>query len=875
MLDLRGYEIRGLLGAGGMGEVHRAYDKRLGREVAIKRLPQIFTTDPDRLARFEREARVLASLNHPNIAAIYGIEDTSSDPERRSCALILELVEGPTLADRIDRGPLKIVEATDVAIQIARALEAAHESGIVHRDLKPANIKITPQRTVKVLDFGLATPVKDASTSQTELSTVALQHTQPGTIMGTPSYMSPEQVRGLPVDPRTDIWAFGCVLFEMLTGEPAFAGATMSDIVAKVLERDPEWASLPAATPDAMHRVLRWALVKDAHRRLRHVGDAILELEAAAPSASRLDTEPGRRRWPMVAALVAAAMIAAVIGAAVALRWLPSSADTTSRSASNFTIPVGASEVLPRNAAISPDGRYIAYIAGPLGNQKTYLRKVGDRQSRVLAELPLQSPQPFFSPDSQWVAFFDAGKLKKVPVGGGVPVTLADAPTPRGGTWVTDGSIVFAPISRGGLMLLPATGGSAQVLTTPEATRGETSHRNPAFVQGSDIVLFLTDGNGRSFQAVSLRTKHITVLVQGDGISPRYVPTGHLAYLLDERLVAVPFDLNALRITGSPFTIVEGAASFSFSDDGTLLFSDAAPANVLASTPVWVNRDGTASPLPLRAAEYDHPRLSPDGRSIVLYKQEGGDRNLWLYDITRDTLSKFTLTSPSDWPVWSSDSRSVIYGSSRAGTQYDIFSKPVDGSSAERALLARPLTQIPRAAAVSGDVLIFEETYADKPNTLWRMSLRQPGEPQPLFDSPAGEMMPTLSPDGRWMGYVSSRSGRNEVWVRSSTGTGSTWQISNEGGVEPVWSPNGRELFYRENAKMVVVDVTPSATPSFGKPRALFEGAFIFGRTEGQEFDVSPDGRRFLMLKPEQPLAATPLNVRVNWFNELRQRVPE
>ena len=444
MLDLSGYEIRGLLGAGGMGEVHRAYDRRLGREVAIKRLSHAFTTDPDRLARFEREARVLASLNHPNIAAIYGIEDTSSDSEHRSCALILELVEGPTLADRIERGPLKIAEAIDVAIQIARALEAAHESGIVHRDLKPANIKITPQGTVKVLDFGIATPatpVKDASSSQTGLATVAVQHTLPGTIMGTPSYMSPEQVRGLPLDRRTDVWAFGCVLFEMLTGKQPFSGVTMSDVVAKVLERDPDWASLPAGIPDAMQRVLRWALVKDVHRRLRHVGDAILELEASGSSASR--QEPARRRWPLVTALVAAAIIGAVVGA-IGARWLQPESANTIRATSRFAIPVAPLEVIPQNVAISPDGRYIAYLAGPPDHQKTYLRHVDDRASRVISEVPMQAPQPFFSPDSQWVAFFDANKLKKMPVEGGSSITLAEAPTPRGGT----GSVMDRSSSR-------------------------------------------------------------------------------------------------------------------------------------------------------------------------------------------------------------------------------------------------------------------------------------------------------------------------------------------------------------------------------------------------------------------------------------------
>ena len=473
MLDLSGYEMRGLLGAGGMGEVHRAYDKRLRREVAIKRLPQAFTTDLDRVARFEREARILASLNHPNIAAIYGIEDASSDAGHRSCLLILELVEGPTLADRIQRGRLKIAEAIDVAIQIARALEAAHESGIVHRDLKPANIKITPQGTVKVLDFGIATPATSApdSASHTDRSTVTVQPTQPGLIIGTPAYMSPEQARGLPVDRRTDVWAFGCVLFEMLTGKSAFPGATTSDIVAKVLEREPDWTSLPEGLPGAIHRVLTWALAKDVHRRLRHIGDAILELEGATASASLRDTPPARRRWLTAAALVVAALSGVLTGA-LGARWLQSSSANATRATSRFAIPVAPPEVIPQNVAISPDGRYIAYLAGPPDHQKTYLRRVDDRESRVISEVPMQAPQPFFSPDSQWVAFFDANKLKKMPVEGGSSIVLAEAATPRGGTWIEDGSIVFAPVSRGALMWIPANGGSPQALTSPDQERG-------------------------------------------------------------------------------------------------------------------------------------------------------------------------------------------------------------------------------------------------------------------------------------------------------------------------------------------------------------------------------------------------------------------
>ena len=887
MLGLSGYEIRGLLGAGGMGEVHRAYDKRLRREVAIKRLPENFTTDPDRLARFEREARVLASLNHPNIATIYGIEDTSSDPEHRSCALILELVEGLTLAERIDRGPLKIAEATEVAMQIARALEAAHESGIVHRDLKPANIKITPQGTVKVLDFGIAAPaaVKEIPTSQTELTTVAGQHTQPGTIIGTPSYMSPEQVRGLPVDRRTDVWAFGCVLFEMLTNKPAFPGATTSDIVAKVLERDPDWDSLPATIPEAMHRVLRWALVKDVHRRLRHVGDAILELETSASSPSRHDPEPVRRLWPMVGALVVAAVISAIIGA-LGARWLRPQPASGARGSSRFAIPVAPLEVLPQNVAISPDGRYIAYLAGPPDHQKTYLRHVDDRQSRVISEMPMQAPQPFFSPDSQWIAFFDGGKLKKMQVEGGAPVTLAEAATPRGGTWISDGSIVFAPISRGGLMQLPASGGPPQALTTPVEERGETSHRQPEFLPQSRTVMFIAESSGqagRSLQAVSLDTKAIRLVKTGDGLLPRYVPTGHLAQVMDGKLIVTPFDAIALQFTGLPVTVAEDVNSFSFSNEGTLVYSEAPAYDPRVSKLVWAGRDGSLSPLPLPPAVYDHPRVSADGRKIVIHRAEGrpvsGSVNsssggLWLYDVARDTLSKLTYEATANWGVWSADGTSIIYGSNLPRTTWDIWVTPVDGSAPARELLTRRLTQIPRAASPTGDALIYEETYPDRPNTLWRLPLQGPGEPKPLVSPGTGEMMPTFSPDGRWVGYVSMVSGRYEINVRSSTGEGSIWLISNAGGVEPVWSGDGRELFYRADDTMMAVDVSLSTPISFGKPHALFEGSYVFGATEGQEFDVTRDRSRFLMLKPQRVFEPIPLTVIVNWFDDLRRRVP-
>ena len=869
------YEIRGLLGAGGMGQVYRAFDTRLQRDVAVKVLPQVFADD-QRVARFEREARVLASLNHPHVGTIYGFEEATPAAGRHIRALILELVAGETLAERVGRGALPAAEAIRLAIQIAEALEVAHEQGIVHRDLKPANIKVTPQGSIKVLDFGLAAISRAVPSSELTHVRTASARTQPGLILGTPAYMSPEQARGQVVDTRTDIWAFGCVLFEMIVGRRAFTGPTSSDVIATILERDPDWTALPAQTPDAVHRVLRWALAKDPGRRWRDIADARLELEAAGTTWSGAPaSEQPRRKWRIHAAWGAAVVLAAVIAFAVSRALSGPASEEAPAVSSQFAIPVGAQETLARTVAISPDGRYVAYQAGPPGHQKTYLRAVGERESRLIAEVPIQAGQPFFSPDSEWVAFFDARKLKKLAVRGGAPVTLAEASTPRGGTWGADGSIVFAPVARGGLVRISAEGGPPQVLTTLDSGRGETSHRFPAFLSQSRSVVFVAEHTGsadRSLQAVSLEDRRVTVILQSaDATNPCYLPTGHLAYLSGDKLVAVPFNLTNVRASGATVTLAEHVTSFSFSEAGTLVYSEAVVAeNTSSSTPVWAARDGAITPLPLPPGNYHHPRIAADGR-IVVYKEVLGDDHLWIYDTARETLAKFTFTFANNWPVWTPDGTRIVYASNRPGSQWDVVEKAADGSGPERILLARPLTQIPRAISPSGDTLVFEESYPDRANALWGMPLRGPGGPHRLFD--ASEMMPTFSSDGRWLAYVSAQSARNEVYVRSSTGEGRTWQISDGGGVEPVWSANGRELFYRADDTMMAVAVEQSPSLSFGKPRPLFAGIFLFGDTEGQEFDVSRDGRRFLMLKPQIARVAAPLQVVVNWFDEVRRLV--
>jgi serine/threonine-protein kinase len=535
----------------------------------------------------------------------------------------------------------------------------------------------------------------------------------------------------------------------MVTGKPAFAGATISDVIAGVLEREPDWAALPEEAPESVRRVLRWALAKDPRQRLRDIADARLALETAAAVLPGAETRRSLRRQGITrAAWVAAVIVSAGVGAAISRAVRPA-VSVAAGVSSQFAIPVGQTEVLPRNVAISPNGRFVAYLAGPPGNQKTYLRRIGEPESHVIAELPMQAPQPFFSPDSQWLAFFDAGKLKKLAVDGGSSIILAEAPTPRGGTWGTDGSIVFAPISRGGLMWIPPSGGPPRVLTTPNGDRGETSHRFPVFLPQSSTVLFVVAGtsDANALQAVSLDDPRVRLIMRGVVTNPRYLPTGHLAYLINEKLVAAPFDLQTLQLAGASITLAERVNSFAFSDEGTLVYSESTLADTRVSTPVWTARDGAVTPLPLPPAIYDHPRISPDGRSIVVQKAmlPAGSGDLWVYDTTRETLTKFTLTARNNWPVWTPDGKRLIYGSNRPDTQWDIVEKPADGSGPERMLLARPLTQIPRAVSPTGDTVVFEETYADRANTLWQMPLREIGEPHPLFDR-AGEMMPTFSP---------------------------------------------------------------------------------------------------------------------------------
>jgi len=890
------YQVLARLGAGGMGEVYRAHDTRLGRDVAIKILPSAFTSDPDRLARFEREARMLASLNHPHIGAIYGVEEESGDGGTHVAALILELVEGQTMAERLARGPLPAAEALTFARQVADALDAAHEKGIVHRDLKPANIKITSDGAVKVLDFGLAKLDARGAFDAGALSqspTVTIGGTREGVIVGTAGYMSPEQARGTSVDKRTDVWAFGCVLYEMLTGRLAFAGETVSDTIAAVLGREPDWDALPDETSPGLRRLLQRCLDKDPRRRLRDIADARIELEdtLAASSASLISTsarDASHRRavpWYAVATVVLSALIATI--AVWNLKPVPA---TAPQSEARLTLPVPEGIRLPLGSfgsviAVSPDGNHVAFVGESANTDRLYLRTLKDADTKMLPDTD-DAAQPFFSPDSRWLAFFAGGKLKKVPTTGGVPVVVCDVPASRGGFWSENGTIVFSPQARAGLFQVSADGGAAKQITTLDTSRGETSHRLPELLPGGETILFAAYGatyQDVAIVAQSLKTGERQVLIEGASL-PRYVSTGHLLYVQPKRpgtVMAVAFDPKSQRIMGTPAPVVEGVLSergdyahWSIARSGMLVY---APGGFQEpkSNLVYVDRKGVATPVgtPL-LRPYSFPRLSPDGRRLVITLQ-GIQSVLWIYERATGTFNRLTFAGNNDWAAWTPDGKRVTYASNRA-EPWRLFWKSADGSGNEEPLLAMKVgNQQPYSWSPDGKVLVYSDGRPEAGQDIWALRVDGDRQPTPILHTLASEVDARLSPDGRWLAYASDESGRYEVYVQSFSGSGGKWQISSNGGREPVWAHNGRELFYRNEGKMLAAEVATQPTFQAATSRLLFQGPYEATTTLSPDYDVTPDDQRFVMVqRSDQQSPTTDFNVVVNWLEELKQRVP-
>ncbi|HXG56281.1 MAG TPA: protein kinase [Vicinamibacterales bacterium] len=872
------YEITALIGEGGMGAVYRARDTRLDRDVAVKIVHPSFAEDPGRLQRFEREARLLASLNHPHIATIHGLEEAGGVR-----LLIMELVQGITLARRISTGPLPVNEALAVAVQIAAAIEAAHEGGVIHRDLKPANVMLTPGGDVKVLDFGLAKAMAAEETGPEApfARTRTSSGTGAGVMLGTAAYMSPEQARGTGVDRRTDVWAFGCLLYEMLAGRRAFPGATDSDIIVAVLTLEPEWIALPENVPPAIRRLLRRSLEKDVRRRLHDIGDARLEIEDAIagvpePVSGVVALPPQRaagRKGPWLAVTAAAIAGAALLG------WTLRPDPPPIRSAAHFDIP------LPDGArlagldfpaiALSPGETHLAFVASRGGNSQLYVRPL---QSPDAAPIPGTEDAlcPFFSPDGQWIAFFASGKLKKVPVGGGPVRVLADGAIGFGGVWGTDGQLVFAPNNGSSLLAVSAEGGPTRPVTTLDTARGEFSHRWPELMPDGETVLFVvgTEGSWDDAQIVaqSLRGGSRRVLVEG-GTHPRYVAGRGLVYARAGNLFAVGLDAGARRVTGDPQRVVasvmessDGAAQFSVSSNGSVAYVAGGDADHRL---VWVDRTGAGQPLAAPRGAYATPRLSPDGRSIALVA--GRDREeVWRYDIALGELRQVTFNGGSS-PVWSADGSHIAFGASRNGPSA-VFRRRADGSGGDERVTTGARAQMPHSASPDGRMLAIIEHDASGNRDIALLPLEGERSPRPFHPSPATEATPVFSRDGRFIAFASDESGASEIYVAAADGSGPSVRVSRAGGSEPRWHPEGAAVFFRAGPRMMSAPVRTRPALTAGPERLLFEGAFVRGAASAAAYDVSPDGERFLMLTGgdgQEPVRQ--LTVILGWAASLRR----
>ena len=884
------YEIRALLGAGGMGEVYRARDSKLGRDVAIKILPQVFTSDPERLARFEREARILAALNHPHIGAIYGVEDAENVH-----ALVLELVEGDTLAERLRRAPVPVTDALAIALQIAEALESAHERGIIHRDLKPANVKITPDGKVKVLDFGLAKAVVNNTTRPdlTQSPTVTVSGTYEGAILGTAAYMSPEQARGKTVDKRTDIWAYGCVLYEMLTRRRAFVGETASDTIAAILEREPDWTKLPAAAPAHVRRLLRRCLEKDPSRRLRDIGDARLELDEALSSPAQADLQKPAvmtRRTAISALAGAAAGAATVVFAIRGYRATP-------RNLTRFAIPTPEGEFLSASfndrVAISPDGMRIAFNTGTGGIPNFYTRSLSELESKRV-EAVVNGAAAFFSPDGRWLGFFQfkpAVAMWKLPLSGGAPVNLCPAGSFAGATW-SDGDIIyFVSEVPGGILSVPAGGGQPKEVIKIDTAKQERVLKFPHALAGGKALLFtVATVASESFDdaqiaVVSLPTGERRILVER-GTHPRYSPSGHLVYARNGSLLAVRFDPDRLKVTGQPFTVLEGVlmsrnsgmAYFDISASGDLAYVPG-KAEGGARTLVWVDRTGKAGPLPLPAKSYLHPRISPDSRKLAI-EIEGTNHDCYVYDFASGVLSNITTDGVSHWPVWSPDGKNIGYRSGPMG-RFRLWEVPADRSRPPEQVAATGASQSAESYSPDGRAMAYTTAGLGAPPKVTVVSLQGDGTPRPLDDSKYAQGSPKFSPDGRWLGYCSNESGKAQVYVQAFPGPGPKIQVSNDGGTDPVWKRSGGELFYRNGDSMLAVAVSTASTFSAGRPQELWKGHYSHGMSSScgapgltsSNYDVTAEGKRFLMIKDEDQDLATSkqIIVALGWAEELNR----
>ncbi len=852
-----GYEIVALLGAGGMGEVYRARDAKLGRDVALKVLPPALAQDSDYIARFQREAQVLASLNHPNIAAIYGLEEN---------AIVMELVEGGDL-----RGPLPPDDALKIARQIAEALEAAHEKGIVHRDLKPANIKITPDGAVKVLDFGLAKTTEAARTDISNSPTLTLRSTQVGMILGTAAYMAPEQARAQSVDRRADIWAYGAVLYEILAGKPAFAGDTIADILGAVVMREPDWGALPPATPPHVVELLRRCLTKDRKQRLQAIGEARIAIDA--PPKQAIAPAVPRHRRPLLWMLTTGAGFLAAGGFAF-LYW---SSPAPKAQPARFTISPNAIQV-GGAVAVSPDGRYLAFAGSDAGGRRLYLRALDSLQSRPLAGTE-DGTAPIWSPDSRSLAFVTKDNLKWISIGGeDRPQNLATVPLGRtmSGAWGVSGDILLG-VAQGGILRVPARGGVPQPVTT--LAPGTTAHSSPRFLPDGRHFVYVEYGARRSRVFVrDLLTGAQSQLL--DAASPSVVyargskaGTGYVIFIRNSTLTAHRLDNGGLKLTGEPMSLGEGLVGpLSASDNGVLAY--VASADQPDSQLLWVDRQGKVLNTVGPPGSYQEVQFTRDGRTAVLSLGDRTDRSrrIWTLDLERGVTSRMNPTAianAQDYAMAVSPDSRIAYSVTTAEASGDIYIRQASGAGPQELLLRSPDMKHPNDWSHDGRFLIYDDHSPDNRQDLWVLPLGG-GKPIPFLTTPADETLAQFSPDGKWIAYSSDESGRREVWVQGFTpdrvpaAGGGKWQISNAGGWMPRWRRDGNELYYlslKDEMMAVPVKTNPAFAP--GAPSVLFEKPLAkFG---GYAYDVTADGSRFLVNAAGNQTASNQIMVLLNW----------
>ncbi len=863
------YEIVGPIGAGGMGEVYRARDTRLNREVAVKVLPDLFADDPERLARFTREAQALAALNHPNIATIHGFEEGAG-----VSALVMEVVEGDTLAERLRAGALPLPEATRIALQIADALEAAHEKGIVHRDLKPANIKITPDGRVKVLDFGLAKMLApDAEPASPMNSPTVMAATAGGSILGTAAYMSPEQARGKTVDKRTDVWAFGCVLYEMLTGLQVFGGDTITDIVAAVVKNEPEWTALPADTPPAIRRLLKRCLAKDARERLHDIGDARLDIAEAqseptqAPVvASPMSHTRSSRAWPIAAAVAALTAIALAWPAVLHLR-------ETAPDAPEMRLEIATPTTSdPFSFAVSPDGRRLVFVATGDGRPRLWLRALDTASAQLLAGTE-EGSLPFWSPDGRSIGFFGGGKLRRLDLNGGPPQALADAAGGRGGTWGRDGVILFAPVAGGGIVRVPAAGGEAVPVTRP--TTGQANHHFPHFLPDGRQFLFFAQGtNERIGVYLGALDGGEPVRLTAAESAPAFLPPDWVLWVRQGALVARRIDLPRRALTGEAVTLADpvgfdgalATGAFAVSAAGLVAYRAGGTSRRQLT---WVDRTGrvlgTIGAADDEALQY--PELAPDGRRVAVDRTVKGNRDVWVFDVSRGVPTRLTFDASQDmWPTWTPDGQTIVFRSTRTGGG-DFYQKPASGAGNERALFTSPDTKYPLEWSPDGRFLLYRSDDPKTGSDLWIFPRDGP-TPKPFVQTPFVEAQGEFSPDGRWVTYCSNESGRMEIYVVPFPGPGGKWQVSTAGGQMPRWRRDGREVFYMSpDSKLMAAPIHANgATLEVGIPVALFPMhlAMVSLSSARQQYDVASD-RRFLLNVLVEDTAPPPITLVLNW----------